>query len=77
MPIARAGLRSRSGRGRPHPPREPADRSPGVRARRGVHVNGVDMIKWNAQGEIIEFKVMVWSLKAKMAAMLQAGAPAP
>ena len=45
----------------------------------GVHVNGVDMIKWNAQGEIVDFKVMVRPLKAinmihqKMAAMLQAG----
>ena len=48
----------------------------------GVHVNGVDMIKWNAEGEIVEFKVMVRPLKAinlihqKMAAMLQAGAAA-
>ncbi len=48
----------------------------------GVHVNGVDMIKWNAQGQIVEFKVMVRPLKAinlihqKMAAMLQAGAGA-
>jgi hypothetical protein len=49
----------------------------------GVQVNGVDMIRWNAQGEIVEFKVMVRPLKAinlihqKMAAMLQAGQPAP
>jgi hypothetical protein len=48
----------------------------------GVQVNGVDMIKWNAQGEIVEFKVMVRPLKAinlihqKMAATLQAEAPA-
>jgi hypothetical protein len=41
------------------------------------------MIKWNAQGEIVEFKVMVRPLKAinlihqKMAAMLQAAAPTP
>lgn len=42
----------------------------------GVIVNGVDMIKWNGNGEITEFKVMVRPLKAinliheKMAAML-------
>jgi SnoaL-like domain len=30
----------------------------------GVHVNGVDMIAWNAAGEITEFKVMVRPLKA-------------
>jgi hypothetical protein len=44
----------------------------------GIVVNGVDMIKWNAQGRIAEFKVMVRPLKAinlihqRMAAMLQA-----
>lgn len=44
----------------------------------GVTVNGVDMIKWNAQGQITEFKVMIRPLKAinlihqRMAAMLQA-----
>ena len=44
----------------------------------GVHVNGVDMIRWNEQGEITDFKVMLRPLKAvnlihqKMAAMLQA-----
>lgn len=43
----------------------------------GVLVNGVDLIKWNAQGKIIEFKVMLRPLKAinliheKMAAMLK------
>lgn len=43
----------------------------------GITVNGVDMIKWNDAGQIIEFKVMVRPLKAinlihqKMAAMLQ------
>lgn len=43
----------------------------------GIIVNGVDMIKWNANGKIIEFKVMVRPLKAiniihqKMGAMLQ------
>jgi len=45
----------------------------------GIAVNGVDMIKWDDAGKIIEFKVMVRPLKAinlihqKMAAMLQAG----
>ena len=44
----------------------------------GVIVNGVDMIKWNDEGKITEFKVMLRPLKAvnlihqKMAAMLQA-----
>ena len=30
----------------------------------GVLVNGVDMIEWNADGQIIDFKVMVRPLKA-------------
>jgi hypothetical protein len=44
----------------------------------GVAVNGVDLIKWNANGKIVEFKVMVRPLKGiniiheKMAAMLAA-----
>ena len=44
----------------------------------GIRVNGVDMIKWNDDGLIVEFKVMIRPLKAinrihrKMAAMLQA-----
>ncbi len=44
----------------------------------GIGVNGVDMIKWNDEGKITEFKVMLRPLKAvnlihqKMAAMLQA-----
>lgn len=43
----------------------------------GVTVNGVDMIKWNADGKIFEFKVMIRPLKAvnlihqKMGEMLQ------
>ena len=43
----------------------------------GVLVNGVDLIKWNNAGQIIEFKVMLRPLKAinvvhqRMAAMLQ------
>lgn len=45
----------------------------------GVVVNGVDLIKWNEAGRIVEFKVMLRPLKAinlvhqRMAAMLQAG----
>lgn len=44
----------------------------------GIHVNGIDMIHWNEDGQITDFKVMVRPLKAvnvlhqKMAAMLQA-----
>ncbi len=44
----------------------------------GIVINGVDLIRWNDEGEIVDFKVMVRPLKAinllhqKMAAMLQA-----
>jgi hypothetical protein len=44
----------------------------------GISVNGVDIIKWNDEQRIVEFKVMIRPLKAinlihqKMAAMLQA-----
>ncbi|WP_374972635.1 nuclear transport factor 2 family protein [Spongiibacter marinus] len=44
----------------------------------GVQVNGVDMIHWNAEGKITDFKVMLRPLKAinlihqKMAEMLEA-----
>lgn len=44
----------------------------------GIIVNGVDMIKWNNDGKIVEFKVMVRPLRAinlihtKMRAMLEA-----
>lgn len=44
----------------------------------GVSVNGVDIIKWNEAGQIVEFKVTLRPLKAinlvhqLMAAMLQA-----
>ena len=47
----------------------------------GITVNGVDMLRWNADGRIVDFKVMVRPLKAvnlihqKMAALL-AAAPA-
>ena len=30
----------------------------------GVHVNGVDLITWNGDGRIVEFKVMVRPLQA-------------
>ncbi len=30
----------------------------------GIHVNGVDMIHWNADGQIDDFKVMIRPLKA-------------
>lgn len=46
----------------------------------GIAINGVDMMKWNAEGRITEFKVMLRPLKAvnlihqKMAAQLQAAA---
>ena len=42
----------------------------------GVQVNGVDIIRWNAAGRIVDFKVMIRPLKAinavhqRMAAML-------
>jgi len=44
----------------------------------GTLVNGVDIIKWNDEGKVVEFKVMIRPLKAislvheRMAAMLQA-----
>lgn len=43
----------------------------------GVSVNGVDMIKWNDEGHIVDFKVMLRPMKAlkvmqmKVAAVLQ------
>lgn len=30
----------------------------------GIHVNGVDMITWNENGKIVDFKVMVRPIKA-------------
>ena len=44
----------------------------------GIEVNGVDMLRWNDEGRVTEFKVMLRPLKAinlihaKMAAMLEA-----
>ncbi len=49
----------------------------------GVRINGVDLIRWNAAGRIVEFKVMIRPLKAiqliheRMGAMLRGGAAAP
>jgi hypothetical protein len=43
----------------------------------GIIVNGVDIIKWNSSGQIVEFKVMIRPLKAinlihqRMAVILQ------
>ena len=43
----------------------------------GIEINGVDMLRWNEAGRIVEFKVMLRPLKAvnlihqKMAAMLE------
>ncbi len=45
----------------------------------GLSVNGVDMLRWDDSGRIVDFKVMLRPLKAvnlihqKMAAMLAAG----
>lgn len=49
----------------------------------GVHVNGVDLIRWNDSGLIVDFKVMLRPLKAlgvvqqKMAEALQRKPSAP
>src|SRR5262245_52241630 len=43
----------------------------------GITINGVDLIRWNTAGRVVDFKVMVRPLKAinvvhqRMAAMLQ------
>jgi hypothetical protein len=48
----------------------------------GIYINGVDMIEWNDEGRITDFKVMVRPLKAiqklhgLMAQMLEAMKPA-
>lgn len=47
----------------------------------GVSVNGIDLIKWDDEGKIVEFKVMIRPLKAinlihqKMAALLRPDPP--
>jgi hypothetical protein len=49
----------------------------------GIHLNGVDMFHWNAEGRIDDFKVMVRPLKAVnllhglMRAMLESMGPKP
>ena len=49
----------------------------------GIRVNGVDLIAWNAAGQVVDFKVMLRPLKAvnlvhqRMAAALQGAVPAP
>jgi hypothetical protein len=49
----------------------------------GIEINGVDLIRWNDAGLIVDFKVMIRPLKAinlvheRMAAMLAAAAPRP
>ncbi len=40
----------------------------------GITVNGVDMIKWNDEGKIIDFKVMIRPLKAIQKVHAQMGA---
>jgi hypothetical protein len=43
----------------------------------GIQINGIDLIRWNDAGQIVDFKVMVRPLKAvnmlhqKMGAMLE------
>ena len=43
----------------------------------GIHINGVDLIRWNDSGQIVDFKVMLRPLKAvnvvhqKMGELLQ------
>jgi hypothetical protein len=43
----------------------------------GIHINGVDLVRWNDDGRIVDFKVMVRPLKAinllhrKMGEMLE------
>ncbi|MBU3921799.1 MAG: nuclear transport factor 2 family protein [Alphaproteobacteria bacterium] len=40
----------------------------------GVQVNGIDMIEWNGEGQITDFKVMVRPLKAIQAVHAAMGA---
>lgn len=47
----------------------------------GILVNGIDLIRWNAEGQIVDFKVMIRPLKAielihrRMGALLAKGEP--
>ena len=49
----------------------------------GIAINGVDMIRWNDDGKIVDFKVMLRPLKAiqmvhaQMGRMLEAMKPSP
>ena len=49
----------------------------------GVHINGIDLVRWGDDGRIVDFKVMVRPLKAvnalhqAMGRMLQQLAPVP
>lgn len=40
----------------------------------GIFVNGVDMIRWNDEGKIVDFKVMIRPLKAIQKVHAQMGA---
>ncbi len=48
----------------------------------GIYINGIDLIRWNDAGEIVDFKVMIRPLKAinllhgLMRRMLELSAPA-
>ena len=56
---------------------------PSASARRGVHLNGIDTISWDATGRIVRFKAMLRPIKALhtvmavMAKQLQRGGSAP
>ena len=49
----------------------------------GIHVNGIDLIRWNDAGAIVDFKVMIRPLKAVhqvhalMKRMIESMAPRP
>jgi hypothetical protein len=49
----------------------------------GTVINGVDLIRWNEAGRVVEFKVLLRPLKAinlvheRMGSMLQASKPPP
>ena len=49
-----------------------------LKLQHGIAINGIDMLKWNDEGRIVEFKVFIRPLKAvnlihqQMGAMLQA-----
>ena len=39
----------------------------------GIHVNGVDLIRWDDNGQIVDFKVMLRPLKALQVVMQKMG----